>query len=87
MSHVHDICFGNVILMIHSLYLINYLNSLYNQKEKLFFFFKQKQNLKKNHMHAKYQIPWCQVFSATCRSLCVGGTPALSFFFLKLILK
>lgn len=84
MNHVHDSCFGYVILMIHSLYLISYLNSLYNQKKK-YFFLKQKQNLKKKITcmpNIKYLGAKCSVLHI---EVCVvEGTPALLFIFFKL---
>lgn len=78
MSHVHDICFGNVILMIHSLYLINYLNSLYNQKEKLFFFLNKNKTLKKitcmpniKYLGAKYSVLHVEVSVWEALLLCL----------------
>lgn len=50
MNNVNGSCFGNLILMIYSVYLMNSLNSLYNKKKSFAFFEKTKLKKKKNHM-------------------------------------
>lgn len=62
MNNVNGSCFGNLILMIYSVYLMNSLNSLYNKKKSFAFF--EKTKLKKKKSHAKYPKTWCQVFAA-----------------------